>query len=269
MQKTSIIFRTAGLATLWFALACGSSAKIPGGGSAVSAPQQQQVVAKSATAVPAPKTLFTLSYVAGPNWKKGKPPQDQDLSGHFAYVGKLFKQGKLVANGLYGDEIRGLYALAVSSEADARAVSTQDPGVKNGVIALESIGQWMIMFDGFAATHPKDQSFFVLEYAGGSAWVADRSPMEQDLKGHFDYVGSKLAQGTLIAAGHVLETNHGRYIIAAPSQAQADAFVAADPGVQSQVLKVVSARPWMPLQRQSVAAALESQGVANGHKPNQ
>jgi uncharacterized protein YciI len=247
---------------------CGSSSKTTSAGLgsslASSSEKMETAVTKpeavvATPAAPAPKTLFTLSYVAGKNWKKGKPPQEQDLKTHFEYVGNLFKRGKLVTNGIYGDEIRGLYALAVANEAEAKAIAAEDPAVKNGVLSLDGVAQWMVMMDGFGATVDKDRSLFVLDYTGGSAWVANRSPMEQDLKGHFDYVGGKLADGTLLAAGHVPEINHGRYIIAASSKDQAEAFVAADPGVQSNVLKVLSVRPWMALQRQSIVAAEAAQ----------
>jgi uncharacterized protein YciI len=84
--------------------------------------------------------------------------------------------------------------------------------------------------------------------------------MAQDLEEHFGYVTAKQHEGKLIAAGPIGGTDHGRYVIVASSKADADAFVAADPGVRAGVVSPVSMRPWSPVHRQTQAAAARARG---------
>jgi uncharacterized protein YciI len=207
-----------------------------------------------------PKPLYAVSYVAGAGWKAGKPPQEQDLAAHFAYVGSLFKTGKLVVNGLYGDEVRGLYVFGVANEDEVQAIIENDPGVKNGTLAPDGVTPWLVMWDGLGAEEAPGTSYFVLEYGPGRSWVQGRPAMEQNLKSHFGYLTSKQQAGQLIAAGPIPGSDHGRYVIAANSRARADDFVAADPGIQAGVLTPVSIRPWTPVNRQTQAAAAQARG---------
>lgn len=209
---------------------------------------------------PQPKPLYALSYVAGAGWKAGRPPQEQDLTEHFAYVDKLFKAGKLVVNGLYGDEVRGLYVFGVASENDVRTIIASDPGVKNGTLAADGIAPWLVLWDGLGAQEPADTLFFVLEYGPGRNWVAGRPATEQNLKEHFGYLTAKQQAGQLIAAGPIIGNDHGRYIIAVDSARGADDFVAGDPGVHADVVTPISTRPWMPLNRQTQASAALARG---------
>jgi uncharacterized protein YciI len=208
----------------------------------------------------APKPLYALQYVAGPAWRHGQPPDQQDLAGHFGYVDDLFKQGRLIVNGLYGDEVRGLYVFSAASEAEVRAIIAADPGVKNGVLTVETVTSWIVLWDGLDAPETPRVSYFLLEYGPGQSWAQGRSPMEQDLSAHFAYVASKQKEGLVLAAGPIGGTEHGRYLVAAPSKDGVDAYVAADPGVRSGVLALVSARPWTPLHRQTQAQALHTRG---------
>jgi uncharacterized protein YciI len=212
--------------------------------------------AVKAQAAAQPKPLYALNYIAGPRWKPGKPPQEQDLAGHFGYVDKLFKQGKLVVNGLYGDEIRGLYMFAVDSPSDVNSIVAADPAVQNGTLVADGIAPWLVMWDGLDQTAVAGAAFFLLEYGPGRNWITGKSAMEQNLKEHFAYVTDKQKQGTLFAAGPLVGTDHGRYLITAASKTEADAYIAADPGVSSGVVAAISVRPWTPLNRQSQAASL-------------
>src|SRR4051812_6946220 len=105
----SLLVRTAGLSAC--ALLVGCAAGTSAGGDPTT-PSGSSVATQSDNARATPKPLYALSYVAGPAWKKGRPPQEQDLAAHFAYVDRLFKDGVLVVNGLFGDEVRGLYVFA-------------------------------------------------------------------------------------------------------------------------------------------------------------
>jgi uncharacterized protein YciI len=206
------------------------------------------------------KPLYALHYVAGPAWKQGQPPDQQDLAGHFAYVDDLFKHGKLIVNGLYGDEVRGLYVFSAAGEPEVRAIIAADPGVRNGVLAADGLTPWLVLWDGLDAPEKPGTSYFMLEYGPGRSWVPGRSPLEQDLGPHFEYVAAKQKEGQLLAAGPIAGTDHGRYLVSAPSREGLDAYVAADPAVRSGVLALVSARPWTPVHRQTQAQALHARG---------
>jgi uncharacterized protein len=205
----------------------------------------------SAATASSPRTLYTLEYVAGPNWKAGLPPQQQELGPHFGYVAKLFKDHTLVANGIYGDEVRGLYVLSVGSEGEANRIVAEDPAIKSGVLVLDRVAPWTVLFDGFGATESADASYFILDYGPGEKWVPNKPATEQNLAAHMGYMAEKLHEGKLIAAGPVGGTDHGRYIVATSSKEAAQAMVVADPGVRAQVVRA-SLRPWFPAQRQAL-----------------
>jgi uncharacterized protein YciI len=211
--------------------------------------------AAGAASTPAPAPLFALSYVAGPAWKRGEGPEAQDLNGHFAYVEDLFRRGILVLNGLYGDEIRGLYVFAAANEDQVRAIVGRDPGVLNGTLASDGVSRWLVMWDGLDRPLPENAGLYVLEYGPGPAWIRGRPPAHQNLKEHFDYVSRMQDEGRLLAAGPILGTEHGRYLIVASSKADAEAFVARDPGARSGVLAPVSERPWRVVHRQTLRNA--------------
>ena len=84
--------------------------------------------------------------------------------------------------------------------------------------------------------------------------------MDQNLKEHFGYVTGKQQEGKLIAAGLIGGTDHGRYIIVASSKSDADAFIAADPGIRAGVVAPVSVRPWSAVHRQTQVAAARARG---------
>src|SRR5262249_28416271 len=96
---------------------------------------------------------------------------------------------------------------------------------------------------------------YLIEYGPGPGWLPGQPPMRQDLKEHFGYVAAKQNEGRLLAAGPLLGTEHGRYLIVASSKAGADAFIAGDPGARSGVLAPLSKRPWSAVHRQTQRAA--------------
>jgi uncharacterized protein YciI len=229
--------------------ACGAATK-----------DQEPQAAVTPSSASRPKPLYALTYVAGPSWKKGKGPGEQDLGAHFAYVDGLFEKGFLVTNGIYGDEVRGMYVFAVASEADVKRIVADDPAVKNGVLASDTITPWLVMWDGLGANLRETDGTYVIEYGPGKSWIAGKPATEQRLDEHFGYVTSKKNEGRLLAAGPLPGTDHGRYIVVASSKSEADGFVAADPGVRSGVLAPISMRPWSPVHRQTQEAAVARRG---------
>jgi uncharacterized protein YciI len=199
-------------------------------------------------------TLYTLDYIRGPKWKNGLPLGKQDMDAHYTYVTQLFEQGKLVANGLYGDEMRGFYVWNVADAQALRTIIAEDPAVKNGVLAPAGISQWLVIHEGFGESQPEAILFFILDYAPGPGWAVKRTAEEQDLKSHMAYMDSKLKDKVLLAGGPVLGTKHRRYLIATKTLLEAKMLVSADPAVSQRLLQA-SIRPWRVAQRHFLAAA--------------
>lgn len=66
--------------------------------------------------------------------------RQQVFQGHFANMGRLAEQGKLVLAGPFGENghaFRGLFVLAVTSTEEARALAESDPAVEAGVFVVE------------------------------------------------------------------------------------------------------------------------------------
>jgi uncharacterized protein len=95
------------------------------------------------------------------------------------------------------------------------------------------------------ATHdaaPKKKTYLVV-FTPGTAWVAGRPVTEQPLKEHGAYMLSLYTKGVMRFAGPFSDGAGGAYVFEAASDEEADAIVAADPGVVSKVL-VPERHPW-------------------------
>lgn len=77
--------------------------------------------------------------------KKG-PHRDQDSAtvakiqeGHLAYLGSLYKQGKIDLNGPFMEDgdIRGISVYNVGSAEEALKLASEDPAVKSGRLVVE------------------------------------------------------------------------------------------------------------------------------------
>ncbi|MCA9619816.1 MAG: hypothetical protein KC731_12405 [Myxococcales bacterium] len=212
--------------------------------------------ANPASSTPAPETpaaqgelLYALSYVPGAAWKDGEPLAAQGLDDHFGYVGDLFERRILVANGLYSDELRGLYLLSVGTEEEVRAITASDPAVTQGKLRVDTIEPWLVVLQAFDASIG-DAELFVLRYLPGASWVEGKPLAEQDLSAHLAYVGQVFERGQLLAGGPLVDRDEGRYIVAVKSRAETDALVAADPAVQAELFEV-TIHPWTAAQRQA------------------
>jgi uncharacterized protein YciI len=78
---------------------------------------------------------------SGPNDDAITGEQRQEVfQGHFANMGRLAKEGKLVLAGPFGENdqaFRGLFVLAVTGTEEARALAESDPAVEAGVFVVE------------------------------------------------------------------------------------------------------------------------------------
>ena len=191
-------------------------------------------------------TLIVLDYLDGDNWQAGKGPGEQDMKGHFNYVGTLSQSGKLVGNGLIEDaRPHGLYLLSVAAKKDAEAIVRDDPATANKVLRAQPLKTWLVMMDGFGHANKTKGSFFVIDYNHGPNWRAGLPLMEQDVSHHLAYFSGLFASGRLIGGGPILEENRGMYLVKTPHRAMAEGIVRDDPAVQAGVFSV-TIREWSP-----------------------
>ena len=203
-------------------------------------------------AAAAPVTLTVLIYEAGPNWKAGEPPQNQDLGGHFGYMKDLFDRGVLVANGPTLDDGRGFYLLHPDAATGIDAIVAADPGVTSGVLRKVSDTPWTILFEQIGR-EVGGNKLFLLDYAPGPRWQAGKPLTGQNIGAHVKYVQGKFGEGVVLAGGPAGQG--GRYLIDAADETAARAFVAADPGVTGGVF-APKIRPWQTFNRQGLSTAM-------------
>jgi len=86
---------------------------------------------------------YTLVYLkTGPAKDLSKDAQAQAFAGHFANMGKLAREGRLVVAGPFGKQrsdaaLRGLFVLATGDARVAQEWASTDPAVQAGVFAIE------------------------------------------------------------------------------------------------------------------------------------
>jgi uncharacterized protein YciI len=88
---------------------------------------------------------------------------------------------------------------------------------------------------------------FLVIYTPGPAWLQGRSVTEQPLREHGNYLLGLYRDGVMIYAGP-LDDDGGAVVLNAADMSEAEAIVAADPGVQSGILVPAvhhwQLRPW-------------------------
>lgn len=90
---------------------------------------------------------YVFQFGPGENWIDGVDPFEQDLGGHFAYMGQLVGEGVLVHGGPL-DRGNGSYAMGViraDSLADAREIMSHDPALQTGVYRLLALDRWIAL----------------------------------------------------------------------------------------------------------------------------
>jgi uncharacterized protein YciI len=179
------------------------------------------------------RTTYTITYAAGPQWKPGVGPEQQDIGAHLAWVKTLFGDKRLLANG-HLDNGRGFYVFDVGTPTDIDELVSSDPGIDSGVLQIDAVSPWTLVVDNLGADVHGHELFVVNERPGPN-WRAGKTLLEQDLQAHLAYVRQAFAAGTLIAGGPV-DGHQGRYIVAAADRAAAERWVQTDPAVIAGVL---------------------------------
>lgn len=87
--------------------------------------------------------------------------------------------------------------------------------------------------------------YFVFVYRPSSAWLPNRSILQQPLEGHFDYM-EELQQGGVLCLGGPFKDDAGAFgIIQATDFESASAIILNDPAVRDEVVEF-ELHPWHP-----------------------
>src|SRR5580700_3488526 len=90
----------------------------------------------------------------GPKWVAGKPAGEQALGNHGRYLQEQMKKGALQLAGRFLDDSGGLILYNARDESEARAIAEHDPGVVDGVLAVEWIRPFDFAFDAASGKSP-------------------------------------------------------------------------------------------------------------------
>ena len=90
----------------------------------------------------------------GLKWVAGKPAGEQALGNHGRYLQEQMTKGALQLAGPFLDDSGGLILYNARDEAGVRAIAEHDPGVVDGILAVESIRPFYLAFDAASGKSP-------------------------------------------------------------------------------------------------------------------
>ena len=88
-------------------------------------------------------------------------------------------------------------------------------------------------------------SYFLVLYRPGAAWVTGQEIRKQPLGGHLAYMKTLRSSGTLSLGGPFKDDSGGMVILEVETRQVAEDIVWKDPAVQAQVLRF-EVHPWHP-----------------------
>lgn len=100
--------------------------------------------------------IFAVTTEKGPNWDRDRSIREQDAwAEHAAFADDLVQRGVIIVGGPVGgsDDDLALLAVDASSEAELRAVFSQDPWTSNGVFRIKDVRSWEWWLDGRVMSH--------------------------------------------------------------------------------------------------------------------
>jgi len=100
------------------------------------------------------KSTFLVIYRPGPAWLPGKPLAEQPLKDHGQYMLSLFTRGAMKLAGPFTDNAGGAVVLEVASDAEAKAIVTQDPAVKTGIFVYELHRWGLVTWEKYVKKSP-------------------------------------------------------------------------------------------------------------------
>ena len=102
----------------------------------------------------APSKQYVVLLKRGPKWVAGKPAAEQALTNHGKYLQEQMTKGALRLAGPFLDDSGGLVLYKARDEAEVRAIAEHDPGVVDGILAVESIRPFLLAFDAASGKSP-------------------------------------------------------------------------------------------------------------------
>jgi uncharacterized protein YciI len=101
-----------------------------------------------------PSKQYLVLQKRGPKWMAGKPAGEQALGNHGRYLQEQMRKGALQLAGPFLDDSGGLILYNARDEAEVRAIAEHDPGVMDGILAVEWIRPFYVAFDAATGKSP-------------------------------------------------------------------------------------------------------------------
>lgn len=101
-----------------------------------------------------PAKQYVVLQKRGPKWVAGKPAAEQPLANHGRYLQEQMTKGTLQLAGPFLDDSGGLIVYSARDEAEVRAIAEHDPGVMDGILAVEWIRPFYLAFDAATGKRP-------------------------------------------------------------------------------------------------------------------
>lgn len=101
-----------------------------------------------------PSKQYVVLLKRGPKWVAGKSAAEQTLGNHGRYLQEQMAKGALQLAGPFLDDSGGLILYKARDEAKVRAIAEHDPGVVDGILAVESIRPFYLAFDAASGKSP-------------------------------------------------------------------------------------------------------------------
>jgi uncharacterized protein YciI len=101
-----------------------------------------------------PAKQYVVLLKRGPKWVAGKPSGEQALANHGRYLQEQMTKGALRLAGPFLDDSGGLVVYNARDEAEVRAIAQHDPGVVDGILAVELIRPFLLAFDAASGKSP-------------------------------------------------------------------------------------------------------------------
>jgi uncharacterized protein YciI len=101
-----------------------------------------------------PSKQYVVLLKPGPKWVAGKPAVEQALGNHGRYLQEQMTKGALQLAGQFLDDSGGLVLYNARDAAEVRAIAEHDPGVADGILAVDSIRPFLLAFDAATGKSP-------------------------------------------------------------------------------------------------------------------
>ena len=101
-----------------------------------------------------PSKQYVVLLKRGPKWVAGKPAGEQALGNHGRYLQEQMTKGALQLAGPFLDDSGGLILYNARDEAGVRTIAEHDPGVMDGILAVEWIRPFYLAFDAASGKSP-------------------------------------------------------------------------------------------------------------------